>query len=693
MSAMPTSDKYGKRMGFMHKSGYSAVAEYIWNGVDAQATQIFVNAGPMLLPSGASIECVSVLENGRGMTEAAMSNSLLMIGQGEGQPHGFHSLNGHGAKKACEHLGRETLYLSKTEDGWTAGRMGAGTNELSAVGQMTRMTLQRCSLDAVSALHPGEPIFYNNPFCANGPQLRALFEQIESPTGTLVLVGHHHPNRGFKLNEAGRLLDMERDWAALRASHLPKAAAAAMDLPDLLSRATAPVCLYPRLRELGFVAGAAPGVGVDVYVNDELVDVVRLNPFDAAVAAAGKQPAIVLSDCGRFAFAAVWPADRDTAEAGLTVLTDGKNLGLFPGNGGNRTFGVGTAGLSGMPYLEISANIWNSKCEALAKQAEGVGAKAGLALEAMKAYAVDAANERKKQLHLYQMFSGQGLLCFLAAKQGVLQSDDPKEGCLEDNEYRAAMAFVVQQILRFTMANPAPEATIKKLLAPFAQYGKFTIEEVHEHKRVLAANKAAANALARREKAEREAAETAVRNAAARQKAESDKAAAKLQADREEAARKLKREQKAAEKKRKQAIKAAEDAARDAEEKAKLERERQARERERQARERERQERAEALARERKVLAELAASTAEMEEMKLQLAALTAPDGRGRPRDEDKPSPDDKPGNGAARGAPRPRLAACADCTAHAKAAADKDAYIARLQAFIRDNGLQVPRV
>ena len=87
----------------------------------------------------------------RGMTEAAMSNSLLMIGQGEGQPHGFHSLNGHGAKKAGEHLGRETMYLSKTEAGYAVGRMGASTNELSVSNDLT-MTAEFASLGEVSAL-------------------------------------------------------------------------------------------------------------------------------------------------------------------------------------------------------------------------------------------------------------------------------------------------------------------------------------------------------------------------------------------------------------------------------------------------------------------------------------------------------------------------------------------------------------
>ena len=114
------------------------MAEFVFNSVDAKATQVFVNAGVMQLPSGITTDCVSVLDNGAGMSAAMMNGSLLRLGQNEEVEHGFHSLNGHGAKKAGEHLGRETMYLSKTEAGYAVGRMGAGTNELSVSNDLMR---------------------------------------------------------------------------------------------------------------------------------------------------------------------------------------------------------------------------------------------------------------------------------------------------------------------------------------------------------------------------------------------------------------------------------------------------------------------------------------------------------------------------------------------------------------------------
>ena len=117
----------------------------------AKATQVFVTAGVMQLPSGITTDCVPVLDNGAGMSAAMMNGSLLRLGQNEEVEHGFHSLNGHGAKKAGEHLGRETMYLSKTEAGYAVGRMGASTNELSVSNDLT-MTAEFASLGEVSAL-------------------------------------------------------------------------------------------------------------------------------------------------------------------------------------------------------------------------------------------------------------------------------------------------------------------------------------------------------------------------------------------------------------------------------------------------------------------------------------------------------------------------------------------------------------
>jgi hypothetical protein len=547
------------------------------------------------------------------------------------------------------------------------------------------MTAEFASLGEVSALDRDDQLFYNNPFCTDGPQLRALLESIASPTGMLVLIGQRNPNTGFAVDAAGRLMDVERDWAALRVSYIPpKAAPAAMDLTDLLSRSTAPACLHARLHELGFVDGTAPGIGVEVFVNDVRVDVARQNPFDVAAAATGAKPHVVVSPCGQFAFAAVWTGDRDTAESGLIVLTDGKNLGVVPGNGGNRVCGPGANGLAPhITYIEHAMNIAESKCSELASKQELCSAKAGFAHEAMKGYGIGAGGGRDKQLLLHSMFSGRGLLCVLAAKPRVLKSDDPKEGCFEDKAtYVPALEFAAQQILCFTAANPAPDACIQKLLAPFKQYRGLSMAEVAAKKRDDAAKAAAAAATARREKAARnaeqaavEAAAKAVCDAAAREQAARDLAAAKLEAAR----RKALKDQQAAERKQAdaaKAAKAAEDAARASAEQA--------------ARERDAKAAASALARERKVLSELAAERAQLAEANAKLAALAEPGGRGRPRDEEPAEA--AAANGAARGAPRPRLlAACADCTAHAKAAADKDAYIARLQDFIRANGLQVP--
>ena len=692
MSAMPTGKAYGTRLGSTHQSGHSAIAELYWNAADAGASQVFLQVGPTRLASGVVVDCVWALDNGRGMTEAVLNGSLLRLGQNEDHAHGPHSLNGHGAKKAAQHLGRETMYLSKTEEGYAVGRMGASTDELSSSNDLSRMTLQRATLDELSALPAEELIFHDNPFCATGPQLRALFEEhLTSPTGTLALIAKRHPGTGFTVDAAGRLLDAERDWAALRSAHVPKASAAAMDLADLVARATAPTCLYGRLRDLGFVSGAAPGAGMDVYVNDALVDVAALNPFDAAAAAGGVTPHIVLSDCGRFAFSAVWAKDRDAAESGVIVLTDGKNLGLVPGHSGNRTLALGASGLSGIAYIAHSMNCSQGKCVDLAKAIEAAGAPAGVALEAMLAYGPNAGNARDKQLAVYSMYTGTGLLCFLAAKPRVLKSDDPKEGCLQDDAYREGMHFAMQQLLRFTATHPAPDGETRKLLAKYAaEFRGCTVAQVVERKKQTAEALAAAQAATRREKAERDKAEKAKADAEREEQRKKDAEAHAINKARQD---EIDKENKAKAKARRDALKAA------------------AAKRMRERAEAEAKARADAAAAHEEAIN--ARREAAQARALLAAAVAAAERDRVRPRDDAEGDGEDDDGAGPASKKAKLRFggggaaAGCAGCAAHAKEAKEakeaagalqaqlrkKEANIDLLERFILNLGLRVPRL
>ena len=687
---MPTDAQYATRLGSAHQSGFSAVSEFVWNGCDAGGTQIMITAGPMRMPAG-RVDCVRVQDNGSGMTQGTMKNSLLRLGQNRDVEHGPHSLNGHGAKKACEHLGEETMYLCKTDECWAVGRMGASANDLSIGNDLSRMTVEFASLDEVSALAKDDAIFHKNPYCTTGAQLRTLLEEIQYPTGTTLLIANRHPGTGFKI-EAGRLEDVERDWADMRAKNVPKATSTTMDLAALIARATPPACMYGALLAAGFVAGKAPGAGVDVFVANKQVDVAALNPFDRAAAASGIKPALVTSDDDRFAFAAVW--STDPAESGLVVYADGKNLGIVPGNGGNRTFGKGASGLTGIDYNDVCMTCTDTKCRTLAAQMEEAGAPGGMAQEAMLHYGTACGGGRDLRQALYDMFCGRGVYCFLAAKPRVLKSDDPKETVAENTPFKEGEAFARKALLCFTAKNPSPDPEIAKLLKGFQCYAGLTIAEVRTAKDEAAkkanAEKAAAAAKKYEEKrraeaeaAAKAAAEKAQREAVNKAKREQDAAAAKLNEQRLREAK----AQKAAETKRKKLEAAAAKEAMEA------------------AKERENNDMRAKLAEAQRLLAATEAANAAATLVRVPIATITTgyvpintTGGRTRAALEATPSD----AAGAARGAPRPRLGvaefagvcagACVSRIPVLEArVAELEGHVSKLKAFIEGSGLQAP--
>ena len=693
VDSMPTDAQYATRLGSAHQSGFSAVSEFVWNACDACCTQLMIGCGPKRLPTG-RVDCLCVQDNGSGMSQATMKNSLLRLGQNRDVQHGPHSLNGHGAKKACEHLGDETMYLSKTDDCWAVGRMGASTNDLSIGNDLSRMTNEFASLDEVAALMPDDPIFYKNPFCTTGAQLRTLLEEIQYPTGTTLLIANRHAGTGFK-TEGGRLEDVERDWADIRAKHLPKAPPVSMDLAALIARATPPACMYDALRAAGFVAGKAPGAGVDVFVANKQVDVAALNPFDRAAAASAVKPALVTSEDGRFAFTAVWSADA--GESGLVVFADAKNLGIVPGHGGNRTFGKGATGLTGMDYTDVCQACTDTRCRTLAAQMEEAGAPGGMALEAMLSYGSTGGGGRELRQALYDMYCGRGAYCLVAAKPRVLKSDDPKETVAENTPFKEGEAFARKALLCFTAKHPSPDPEITKLLKAFQCYAGLTVAEVKKAKDEAAkkanAEKAAAaykkheeRRKAEAEAAAKEEADKAQRDAANKAKREQDNAVAKLNEERLRQAR----AQKAAETERKNQEKAAAKAAAEA------------------AKERENNEmRAKMDEMQRQLAAAKAAEAAAAAAAPIRVPIATISTGcapittiGGRTRAALEPTHSDAVG--ASRGAPRPRLGAAAPAGVCAGICASRipvlearvaelEGHVTKLKAFIQGYGLQPP--